>query len=35
VSREHAKQLVFWRDGANLSPTLQLLRESGVQIEAP
>ncbi len=34
VSREHAKQLVFWSDGANLSPTLQLLRESGVSVEA-
>ncbi len=34
VSREHAKQLVFWSDDANLSPTLQLLRESGVSIEA-
>ncbi|WP_411281063.1 hypothetical protein [Gemmatimonas sp.] len=34
VSREHATQLVFWSDRANLSPTLQLLRESGVQIEA-
>ncbi len=33
-SREHAKQLVFWNDGANLSPALQLLRESGVSVEA-
>jgi len=34
VSREHAKQLVFWSDTANLSPTLQLLRDSGVSVEA-
>lgn len=33
-AREHAKQLVFWSDTANLSPTLQLLRDVGVAVEA-
>lgn len=33
-AREHAKQLVFWSDTANLSPTLQLLRDAGVAFEA-
>lgn len=32
--REHAKQLVLWSDAAHLSPTLQLLRDSGVSVEA-
>ena len=34
VSREHAKQLVFWNDRANVSPSLQLLRASGLPVEA-
>ena len=32
VTREHAKQLVFWNDAMHLSPTLQLLGESGVRV---
>ena len=34
VTREHAKQLVFWRDTAHTSPTLLLLREIGLTLEA-
>ncbi|QJR37418.1 hypothetical protein HKW67_18830 [Gemmatimonas groenlandica] len=33
-AREHAKRLVFWSDTTHLSPTLQLLRDSGVPFEA-
>ncbi len=34
VTREHARQLVFWSDTAHTSPTLLLLREIGLTLEA-
>jgi hypothetical protein len=34
VEREHPRRLVFWNDGAHLSPTLRLLREAGVALDA-
>ena len=34
VEREHPRRLVFWNDGAHLSPTLRLLRETGVALDA-
>ena len=34
VTREHARQLVFWSDTAHTSPTLLLLREVGLTLEA-
>ncbi len=32
VEREHAKRLVFWADSGHESPTVDLLRESGVSL---
>ncbi|MDQ8160564.1 MAG: hypothetical protein P3C12_14265 [Gemmatimonadota bacterium] len=34
VTREHARQLVFWNDRLHLSPTLRLLRDAGVPLVA-
>lgn len=34
TTRERAKQLVFWNDAQHLSPTIALLGESGVRVEA-
>lgn len=34
VEREHPRRLVFWNDGAHLSPTLRVLREAGVALDA-
>ena len=34
VDREHARQLVFWSDPAHASPTVLLLRELGLTLEA-
>jgi len=34
VDREHARQLVFWSDAAHASPTVLLLREIGLRLEA-
>ena len=34
VEREHARQLVFWSDETEASPTLRLLREAGMALDA-
>jgi len=34
VDREHARQLVFWNDAAHASPTVLLLREIGLPLDA-